>query len=168
MRQKSALDGIRMQCVRRCLFRLFGRQLWLAVAWCTMAGAAAEEPRLEGTWQLRSVASSTVEPLAADELPSFTIKGVNVEGFDGCNHFFGPLDRPGAIGATRRACAAGAMLLPLDLNDLAAHLRSGRIEGDVLAVPARGPYPASTYARQAGSEGSVSRDVGSDDPGSSR
>lgn len=139
MRQKSDLHRVS---------KLAGRRLWLAIGWFTIACASAGQAGLEGSWRLTSIASSPLESPAADELPFFTIKGMSVEGFDGCNQFFGPLDRPGAIGATRRACPAGTLVLPLDLSDLAAHLRTGRIEGDVLAVPARGPYPASTYVRQ--------------------
>jgi len=164
MRWKAGLDQVKKQSVRlrravwrscstgatRCLPWLSDRRVWLAIAWLTMAEVSAQELGLEGTWRLKSVDSSPLG-LPTDELPFFAIAGVDVEGFDGCNRFFGSLDRPGAIAATRRACPDAAIVLPLELNDLGAHLRSGRINGDVLTVPARGAYPASTYVRQAGS-----------------
>jgi heat shock protein HslJ len=151
----------------RCLSGLSARRLYLAIVWFTMAGVSAEELGLEGTWRLRSVGSSPLGSSSTHELPFFTITGVAVEGFDGCNHFFGSLDRPGAIAATRRACPDATIVLPLELNELGAHLRSARINGDVLTVPARGPYPASTYVRQAGSAGSLSTDVDPEDAASS-
>ncbi|MGI9504547.1 MAG: META domain-containing protein, partial [Geminicoccaceae bacterium] len=82
--------------------------------------------------------------------PFFEIKGTGIKGFDGCNRFFGSLDKPGAISSTRRACPESTLKLPLDLSDLDAHLQTGCIKGDQFTIPASGRYPSSTYMRQLG------------------
>ena len=107
-----------------------------------MSGA---EPAFEGIWQLQSIDSKTVAA-SGKPMPFFEIIGTAIRGHDGCNRFFGSLDRPGAIKMTRRACSSDTLRLPLDMSDLDAHLRSGRRQGDVLTVPASSNYPASTYA----------------------
>lgn len=115
---------------------------------------SASEFDLDGSWTLASIGPSKLPSVAGKERPTFTINGLDIEGFDGCNSFSGPLDEAGAIATTRQACPEDVVLLPLDLNDLGGHLMSGRIEGDVLTVPARGAYPASTYLRQTKAESS--------------
>lgn len=106
---------------------------------------SGEELVFEGNWQLQSVNSEAVVEASGKPMPFFEIVGTAIRGHDGCNRFFGSLDRPGAIKMTRRACSSDTLKLPLDMNDLDAHLRIGSREGDVLTVPARGTYPASTY-----------------------
>lgn len=111
---------------------------------------SAGDLKLEGTWQLEAVDSVAVADTSGKQRPFFEIKGSGIKGYDGCNRFFGSLDQPGAISSTRRACPDSILKLPLDLNDLDAHLQTGCQNGDQLTIPARGNYPSSTYARQLG------------------
>src|SRR5512139_1619136 len=52
---------------------------------------------LQGTWRLVEIQSQPVRPAAKNELPVFTIKDQSIEGFDGCNTFWGRLDQPGSM-----------------------------------------------------------------------
>jgi heat shock protein HslJ len=102
---------------------------------------------LEGTWSLVSVDSRPLRQLPADQVPYFTITGMTISGFDGCNSFDGRIDRPGNISATRRGCLEDTIKLPLDLGDLPSHLQTGTIDKNSLSVPARGQFPASMFER---------------------
>lgn len=102
---------------------------------------------LQGTWKLIEMNSRPVPPATADALPRFTIKDQAIEGFDGCNQFWGRLDQPGSIASTRRACPDGSLRLPLDLTDPWAHLRAGRIDKARLILPERGNMTASVFER---------------------
>jgi len=163
IRQRRSFDQLkkpsahRQHAVRRsfstyatcCFSWLFSdRRLGMALAMVVMTGCAAAKPGLEGTWQLKSIDSSPIEAPSTDKLPFFTINGVAINGFDGCNQFSGSIDQSGAISTTRRACPASTLVLPLDLNELDRHLQNAQVDGDVLTVPARGSYPESTYIRQ--------------------
>ncbi len=109
---------------------------------------SAGDLKLEGTWQLEAIDSVAITDSSGKQTPFFEIKGSGVKGYDGCNRFFGSLDQPGAISSTRRACPDATLTLPLDLNDLHAHLQTGCQSGDQLTIPARGSYPASSYMRK--------------------
>jgi hypothetical protein len=102
---------------------------------------------LQGTWTLREVRSRPVQPATPEALPRFTIKGQAIEGFDGCNQFWGRLDQPGSIGSTRRGCPDGTLKLPLDLADPWAHLRAGRLDRARLILPERGGLPPAVFER---------------------
>lgn len=120
----------------------------MVIPWLAISGCVAQEPGLDGTWQLTSIDSSPIEATPDERLAHFTITGTAIEGYDGCNQFSGPIDRPDAITSTRRACPDAKNMLPLNMNELDTHLKSAEIEGDVLKVPAQGDYSASTYLRQ--------------------
>jgi heat shock protein HslJ len=122
------------------------------IPWLAITGCVAEESGPNGTWQLASIDSSLIAATSEDRLPHFTITDKTIEGFDGCNQFSGPIDRPGAISATRRACPDLKNRLPMDLNALDAHFQSAKVEGDTMTVPARGDYPESTYTRMSASK----------------
>ena len=109
---------------------------------------SAGDLKLEGMWQLEAIDSIAVADTSGKQRPFFDIKGSGVRGYDGCNRFFGSLDKPGSISSTRRACPEPVLKLPLNLSDLNAHLQTGCIRGDQLTIPARGSYPSSSYVRQ--------------------
>jgi hypothetical protein len=102
---------------------------------------------LDGTWRLVSVDSRPLRQLPAIRVPFFTVTGITIIGFDGCNNFSGRIDQPGNISATRRGCLETTIKLPLDLGDLQAHLRTGTIDKKFLSVPARGQFPAAMFER---------------------
>ncbi len=106
--------------------------------------------RLDGTWSLLSSGARSSDHLPTNEVPFFTVADMTVQGFDGCNNFSGRLDRPGEISSTRVGCLDSAVRLPLDLNDLLTHLKTGSIENHVLTVPARGEFPEATFIRNEG------------------
>lgn len=118
------------------------------IPWLAITGCVAEAAGTDGTWQLASIDSSPIAASSEDKLPFFTITGTTIEGFDGCNTFRGPIDRPGAISATRRACSNVDYMLPMNLNELDAHFQNAKVDGDTLTVPAQGDYPESTYFRK--------------------
>jgi heat shock protein HslJ len=127
--------------------------VWMALTGMVACGVGTgptgelKAAELNGTWTLVEIESKPVASDAGTALPSFTIKDQSIEGFDGCNTFSGRLDRPGSITSTRRGCPEGAVKLPLDLSNPMAHLKEGRIERDMLRVPAREPMPASAFKR---------------------
>lgn len=102
---------------------------------------------LQGSWKLVEINSQPVQPTAVDALPVFTIKAQSIEGFDGCNSFWGRLDQPGSIASTRRGCLDGSLKLPLDLTDPMSHLKAGRIDTGRLILPARAEIPESVFKR---------------------
>ena len=102
---------------------------------------------LQGSWKLVEINSQSVRPAAVHALPVFTIKEQAIEGFDGCNSFWGRLDQPGSMTATRRGCPDGSLKLPLDLTDPMSHLKAGRIDKGRLILPAREDIPASVFER---------------------
>jgi len=126
------------------------RACLVMIPWLAITGCVAEEAGPDGTWQLASLDSSPIAATPETRLPSFTITGKTIEGFDGCNQFSGPIDRPGAISATRRACSNVENMLPMDLNQLDAHFQNAKVDGDTMTVPAIGSYPESTYVRRSG------------------
>ena len=102
---------------------------------------------LQGSWRLVEIQSQPVRPAAEHEVPVFTIKDQSIEGFDGCNSFWGRLDQPGSMASTRRGCLDGNVKLPLDLTDPMSHLKAGRIDKGRLILPERGAIPASVFER---------------------
>lgn len=102
---------------------------------------------LHGSWELVEIKSQPVQPTAVNALPMFTIKDQSIEGFDGCNDFWGRLDQPGSIASTRRGCPDGSLKLPLDLTDPMAHLQAGRLDKGRLILPAREEIPESVFKR---------------------
>lgn len=102
---------------------------------------------LAGSWKLVEVQSRPVRPGSPDAVPGFTIRDQSIEGFDGCNRFWGRLDQPGGIASTRRGCPEGALRLPLDLSDPAAHLATGRLDQGRLILPATRGLPESVFER---------------------
>jgi len=119
----------------------------IAVVGISNACATASLASFEGTWRLVSVDSRPLRQLPADQVPYFTITGMTISGFDGCNSFDGRIDQPGNISATRRGCLEDTIKLPLDLGDLPSHLQTGTIDKNSLSVPARGQFPASMFER---------------------
>lgn len=119
----------------------------IAAAVMSNACASTNFANFDGTWRLVSVDSKPLKQLPTEQIPYFTISGITINGFDGCNSFSGQIDQPGNIGATRRGCPENAIKLPLDFGDLPSHLQSGSIENDMLSIPARGPFPASLFER---------------------
>jgi hypothetical protein len=112
------------------------------------ASAGALSARdLQGSWRLVEINSQPVRPGSVQALPVFTIKDQSIEGFDGCNSFWGRLDQPGSIAATRRGCPDGTLKLPLDLSDPRSHLHAGRLEKGRLLLPARGEIPEAAFER---------------------
>jgi hypothetical protein len=102
---------------------------------------------LQGSWKLAEIQSQSVRPAAVNALPVFTIKDQSIEGFDGCNSFWGRLDQPGSIASTRRGCLDGSLKVPLDLTDPMSHLKAGRIDKGRLILPEREAIPASVFER---------------------
>lgn len=102
---------------------------------------------LQGTWKLREMRSRPVRPETAEALPRFTIRNQAIEGFDGCNEFWGRLDQPGSMASTRRGCPDARLTLPLDLADPWSHLQAGKVDGGRLMLPERGTVPASVFER---------------------
>jgi heat shock protein HslJ len=102
---------------------------------------------LQGSWKLAEIQSQPVRPATVNALPMFTIKVQSIEGFDGCNSFWGRLDQPGNIASTRRGCLDGSLKLPLDLTDPMSHLKAGRIDKGRLILPKREAIPASVFER---------------------
>jgi heat shock protein HslJ len=102
---------------------------------------------LEGGWRLVEITSQPVQPTAGHALPVFTVKEQVIEGFDGCNNFWGRLDQPGSTVSTRRGCPDGTLKLPLDLADPLSHLEAGRVDKGRLILPQRGGIPESVFER---------------------
>lgn len=115
-----------------------------AVALCAGQLTTAD---LQGTWELVEIQSRPVERRGTNPLPMFTIKDQTIDGFDGCNQFWGRLDKPGGIASTRRGCLDEAIKLPLDLANAMSHLEAGRVERERLVLPARAGMPASVFRR---------------------
>jgi heat shock protein HslJ len=111
------------------------------------ACAGAPGAAFDGTWALVSIDSRPVRGVGPDGPPRFTIKGQSIEGFDGCNQFSGRIDQPVSVASTRMGCPDGTLKLPLDLNNLQAHLAGARVEQDQMIVVARGAYAASVFKR---------------------
>lgn len=120
--------------------------IMLGFMWIT--GMSADELNLDGRWRLLN-AGSGAAPIRADDAnaPVFTVNGRTILGFDGCNRFFASLIKPGVVRKSRKRCSGETLMLPLDFDDVNAHLQSGRIEGDILTLPERGIHPPSTYKR---------------------
>ena len=128
------------------------RSEWLRAAVALLlVGAGAAAPlhgqSIDGTWTLIEIDARPVSATPAQPAPSFTVKGQDISGFDGCNMFQGRLDKPGSITSTRRGCPDGIVRLPLDLADPMAHLAAARMEGKRLRLPARNSLPASVLMR---------------------
>jgi heat shock protein HslJ len=102
---------------------------------------------IEGKWQLAEVGGRLVQGSVRSPAPFFEIKGLTINGFDGCNSFSGQLDKPGSMTSTRIACGPDIIRLPLDLANPAAHLKDGKIAANRLTLPARGEFSASVYQR---------------------
>jgi heat shock protein HslJ len=92
-------------------------------------GRSAEIADLQGRWTL--VAISGAPTGSSPPSVHFEVKGTAISGFDGCNSFAGSLDKPDAIIATQRACAAGA---PFDVSDLVRNMRLATLVAGRLTV----------------------------------
>ena len=119
----------------------------LGILSLTSASAMAGTSQFNGTWVLAEIGGVAVRHSSATA-PFFTLDGQIINGFDGCNRFSGRLDAPGQIVATRRGCPDATLMLPLDLNRLAAHIESGKLAGGWLRIPARRGFPASGFKRR--------------------
>ena len=119
----------------------------LSVGVLTVCAAPSATRDLDGSWELVEIESRPIARPPSGERLTFTIKGSTIEGFDGCNKFWGRLDQPGGIASTRRGCADDIVKLPLDLANAKSHLEAGRIDGERLHLPARPGIPASVFAR---------------------
>jgi heat shock protein HslJ len=102
---------------------------------------------LQGSWRLVEINSQPVPPTSEHQLPVFTIKNQSIEGFDGCNSFWGRLDQPDSITSTRMGCVEGFLKLPLDLTNPLSHLKTGRIDNEILTLPKRKEIPPSVFER---------------------
>jgi heat shock protein HslJ len=103
---------------------------------------------LQGSWKLVEIASKPFQALPHADVPGFTIEDWSIEGFDGCNTFWGRLDKPDNLSSTRMGCPENALKLPLDLSNPMAHLEAGRIECNRLILPGRGNMPPSVFERE--------------------
>jgi hypothetical protein len=90
---------------------------------------SAEISDLQGAWAL--VATSGTPASSSSLSVHFEIRSSAISGFDGCNTFAGSLDRPDAIVATQRDCAAGA---PFDVSDLVRNMRGATLVEGRLTV----------------------------------
>jgi hypothetical protein len=93
------------------------------------AGRSAEIADLQGRWTL--VAISGAPTSSSSPFVHFEIKGTAISGFDGCNSFAGSLDKPDAIIATQRACAASP---PFDLSDLVRNMQLATLVAERLTA----------------------------------
>lgn len=93
-------------------------------------GCSAEIADIQGRWTL--VAISGAPTGSSSPSVHFEIKGTAISGFDGCNSFAGSLDKPDAIIATQRACAAGGP--PFDVSDLVRNMRLATLVAGRLTV----------------------------------
>jgi hypothetical protein len=95
----------------------------------SIPGRSAEIADLQGRWTLVAISGAPTGNLT----PSvhFEIKSTAISGFDGCNSFAGSLDKPDAIIATQRECAAGA---PFDVSDLVRNMRLATLVAGRLTV----------------------------------
>ena len=115
---------------------------------CANGAAKPTAIQLDGTWRLISVDSKPLNQKNSGQIPFFTIAGNRINGFDGCNHFSGTLDSPGNVVSTRRGCLDDVIWLPLDLNNVTAHLQTAKQVGQAaLSIPANGAFPESTFER---------------------
>jgi heat shock protein HslJ len=121
--------------------------LTLALGAAGMCASPLTASDLRGSWQLVELNSRPVPRQPATAVPMFTIKDQSIEGFDGCNTFWGRLDKPGSIASTRRGCGDDVLKLPLDLADPLSHLKTGRIQEDMLILPARPGMAQSVFRR---------------------
>lgn len=131
------------QLVRRIMTGLAVCGIGAIAAW---AGSLTARD-LHGSWELVEIGSQPVRPATREARPMFTIQTQSITGFDGCNSFWGRLDAPGSMTATRRGCLDGSLKLPLDLTNPMLHLQAGRIDKDRLILPAREAIPASVFKR---------------------
>ncbi len=110
----------------------------------TLAGPPMETAHLEGRWNLTSVNG---RPIPAGRSAHFQIDGIQIQGFDGCNSFGGRLDQPETMVTSQRACADGAMILPLDLTDPWRQLKAARVSEDRLVLETDAGEAVFTRAR---------------------
>ena len=109
-------------------------------------GRSAEIADLQGRWAL--VAISGAPTGSSSPSVHFEIKDIAISGFDGCNSFAGSLDKPDAIIAGQRECAAGAP--PFDVSDLVRNMRLATLVAGRLTVtlgPARQQFEFSKQDR---------------------
>lgn len=110
-------------------------------------GHACASTSFEGGWRLISINSFPISYLDTDKIPYFAVAGMEVTGFDGCNYFFGRIDQPGNISATRIGCSEAAVKIPLNLHNMLPQLRASTVEQDFLSIPANGLFPKSIFQR---------------------
>lgn len=103
---------------------------------------------LQGGWKLVTIGGQPVSQADPNLLPQFSIKDQTINGFDGCNRFWGQLDKPGSIAATRMACPESALRIPIDMNDVFSHLKMGTMTGKNLVLPALGSLPESVFEKE--------------------
>lgn len=106
------------------------------------ASWALASMKISGTWTMTALDGNAV---AGERRPYFKIADGQVDGFDGCNMFGGPLHPAGQISSTRMACPDNVAKLPIDLQAFAARLKHARIDGKVLHLPAEGGWAAATF-----------------------
>ncbi|MCB1378347.1 MAG: META domain-containing protein [Alphaproteobacteria bacterium] len=118
------------------------------MAAANIGGAAAGG--LNGTWVLVAIDGKRPDFSRNQFVPSFTISKGEISGADGCTRFSGPVnaENPKSIMWAETPCAQGTVMLPLDFQDLPAHLRTATVDGNSLRLAAHGGRPASTYERQ--------------------
>lgn len=105
-----------------------------------------EAASMDGKWYLSNYGGQTVSRTA--NTPFFVIDGNTITGFDGCNQFGGKLDDPNSLRVGQRACAGDYIKIPIDLSNAQNQLSNATLDGDLLTVPATGPFPASEFVRE--------------------
>jgi heat shock protein HslJ len=155
--RRLPVSSVRGRCVMDQR-RWVGSRAWLlllsTLGVCLTLGTAGSglhsaqaDSSLDGTWWLVSTGERPPVEMPTHEVPFFAITDMTVHGFDGCNNFFGSLAQPGEINSTRLGCPDSAVRLPLDLNNLLTHLKTGRIENNALIVPAWKNFPKAIFVR---------------------
>ncbi len=104
---------------------------------------------LQGKWKLVTIGGQAVVSQSdPDLMPRFSIEDLTINGFDGCNRFWGQLDKPGSIASTRMACPESTLKIPLDMNDVFSHLKMGKMTGKNLILPALGSLSESVFEKE--------------------
>jgi heat shock protein HslJ len=102
-------------------------------------------PMEGGRWVLKTLRGA---PISTSRAIFFEINNSVISGFDGCNDFGGPIDRPLHIRKTQRACTDNRPSLPLDLAKPLEHLATGIIEGSILTLPVSNPAGEAIFDRE--------------------
>lgn len=103
---------------------------------------------LQGSWKLVETNAKPVSSSETGSPPKFSISEQAITGFDGCNQFWGQLDRPGSIAKTRMACPDAKLSLPLEFSDIMQQFKAGKIDKGRLVLPVWKSFPESVYEKE--------------------